>query len=356
MKCARLPGRLIRLAAGLSVGISALLLIGCQNDEIRSYTVPKQEVRMLAAIVPHGERTWYFKLSGPVQEVGEHKAEFRRFVESSQFSDSSDQPLTWTSIPEGWVREHESKLRYATFRLGASGHPLELTVIPLGKESGSLLDNVNRWRKQLGLAPAAEADLPKLVEETKVGDGIAKLVDFTGNPSAGGERTPPFAKGREIGGGMARPAGSNPFKFKKPEGWKEAPLAMMSVATFRVVDGERSAEITISPLAGQAGGLMANVSRWRSQIGLDNASDEQINKDVRNTTVAGMPAHYVELVGPESAGAKRQGILGVVLERGSTTWFIKMRGDSQLVAKEKPNFDAFIQSMKFDPATGASDG
>jgi hypothetical protein len=346
----------MQLAVGFGTGFAVILIVGCQQDEIRSYTVPKQELRMLAAVVPHGDRTWYFKLTGPVQEIGEHKEEFRRFVESSRFNDSPDQPLTWTSIPEGWQREHETKLRYATFRLGASGHSLELTVIPLDKESGTLLDNINRWRKQLGLPPATEADLAKLVEDTKVGDATAKLVDFTGTPSAGGERTPPFAKGREIGGGMARAAGSNPFKFQKPDGWKESSLAMMSVATFRVVDGERSAEITISPLAGQAGGLIANVSRWRSQIGLDNASDDQINKDVRNITVAGMPAHYVELVGPESAGTKRQSILGVVLERGTTTWFIKMKGDWQLVAKEKPNFDAFIQSMKFDPATGASDG
>jgi hypothetical protein len=356
MKRAGLPGKLMRLAGCPTVSITALLLVGCQNDEIRSYTVPKQEVRMVAAIVPRGDQTWYFKLTGPVQEVGEHKEEFRRFVESSRFSDSPDQPLTWTAVPEGWVRENEAKLRYATFRLGTSGHPMELTVIPLGKESGSLLDNINRWRKQLGLPPVAEADLSKLVEDTKVGDAIAKLVDFTGTPSAGGERTPPFAKGRETGAGMARAAGSNPFKFKKPDGWTEAPSGMMSVATFRVEDGIRSAEITISPLAGTAGGLMANVGRWRSQIGLDKASDEQLNKDTRNMTVAGMPAHYVELVGPESAGAKRQSILGVVLEHGSTTWFIKMRGDSQLVAKEKPNFDAFIQSMQFDPGTGASDG
>src|SRR5262249_34146214 len=138
-------------------GFAIILFSGCQSDEIQTYTVPRTEAaqreqRMLAAIVPHGDKTWYFKLVGSPDDVAAHQEEFRRFVESSRFSDSPDQPLTWEKIPEKWRRGVKSDLRYATFRLDPAQSKTELTVTPLGRDSGSVLDNINRWRGQLGLA------------------------------------------------------------------------------------------------------------------------------------------------------------------------------------------------------------
>src|SRR5262249_25943635 len=185
---------------------------------------PKHETRMLAAIIPHGEQTWYFKLMGPARQVGEYDQAFRKFVESSRFTGSPGQALTWSSIPEGWQREPGGKLRYATFHLGTKEHPLELTVTALGRESGSVLDNINRWRNQLGLPAITEAEMPKQVQETKAGDVVAKLVDMTGTSSAvsSGMRMPPFAAGR----GKVLPAApaimAAPFKYRKPEGWTES--------------------------------------------------------------------------------------------------------------------------------------
>src|SRR5439155_12390848 len=76
-------------------------LAGCQNDEIRKYRAPREQaiqapaktsaspVRLLAAIVPHGDRTWFFKLTGPEQATGEHQEEFTRFVQSVHFTDQA---------------------------------------------------------------------------------------------------------------------------------------------------------------------------------------------------------------------------------------------------------------------------
>src|SRR5205807_258180 len=67
----------------LSVGLVAL---GCQQDEITQYKVPKAEYvkheapkagkgteRMLAAMLPRTDRAWFLKFQGPDQDVAAHK-------------------------------------------------------------------------------------------------------------------------------------------------------------------------------------------------------------------------------------------------------------------------------------------
>src|SRR5260370_25508940 len=167
--------RLLRLSG--VCGITALLLGGCQQDEIRSYKTAKEEsvhlnlpnadrpaVRLLAAIFTHGDRTWFFKLLGPVSEVAEHKAEFDGFIRSVHFTDQAREPITWT-VPEGWRREPGSELRYATVRLGPKDSRLLVTVVALGAAAGSMLANVNRWRGHIGLPEVTEPQLSNLASE-----------------------------------------------------------------------------------------------------------------------------------------------------------------------------------------------
>ena len=54
----------------------------------------------------------------------------------------------------------------------------------------------------------------------------------------------------------------------------------MSVATWQVGDGTASAKITVTPLGGAAGGVPANVNRWRRQVGLGQAAEGDVNSMV----------------------------------------------------------------------------
>ena len=49
--------------------------------------------------------------------------------------------------------------------------------------------NINRWRNQIGLPPAAEADLPKQIQSLDVEGGQAMLVDMTGTDPRSGQKT-----------------------------------------------------------------------------------------------------------------------------------------------------------------------
>jgi hypothetical protein len=120
----------------------------------------------------------------------------------------------------------------------------------------------------------------------------------------------------------------------------------MRWAGFRVVEENQSAEVTIVPLAGSAGGMLANVKRWRGQANLEPISEEQLRKEIQSLEVDGKPAYYADLTGPEMDGA-RQRILAVGAEHGEQTWFFKMKGPADLVGKQKAAFEAFVRSVRF---------
>lgn len=181
--------RSTRLSLFLTVGIALAMLAGCRDDEeIRHYQVAKPDtsqntkadkVRLLGAIFPQPDRTWFFKMTGPIQEVQEHEAEFRQFIDSVRFNKDPEQPVKWT-VPEGWRHEPGKGFRYATFLIGPKEKAFELIVSPLEGQAGSILANVNRWRGQIGLKPIGEVALAKVTQPLKVEGGPATLVDMKG--------------------------------------------------------------------------------------------------------------------------------------------------------------------------------
>jgi hypothetical protein len=344
------------------LGLAATALAGCQNnDEIRRYQVPRVEaprIRMLGAMIPHEDRAWFFKILGPAQAVAEHKDRFEQFIRSVRFTGKGETPLTWT-VPDDWQEEPEAAKkpqlpgpeRYATFRLPSKEHDLELTVIPLKREgkAESVLDNVNRWRAQfVGLPEVAEDELGKVTTELKIGDVVATLVDMTGpGPRRAGMR-PPMAAG---GGPVTPPVdGLPPLDYKLPDGWQKVKPKAFSVVTFRAGDGDEAAEITVSSVGGD---VLLNVNRWRTmQLGLAAVSEEQLRKDLKEIDVGGGKAPYVELIGPEKNG-RRMAILGVMTTHAGTPWVVKMSGPADVVSSQKPAFETFVRSVKFDGGKGA---
>ena len=151
---------------------------------------------------------------------------------------------------------------------------------------------------------------------------------------------------------QASPAGGGPrLAYKTPQGWKQGQVGGMRKAAFRVDDGDRKVEITVIDLAASAGELLPNVNRWRQQIHLGEITQEELAKAIRPIQVAGGEGHYIELVGPEDAKS-RQAILGVVAIREGQAWFVKLWGDSELALREKPRFEEFVSSLKFEATAG----
>ncbi len=336
-----------RLALALLAGLA---LLGCNRDEeIRHYRAARVETpptRLLVAMIPAGDKVWFFKLTGPAPEVAEHQAEFEQLVRSAQFPDKGEPPVTWT-VPAGWQQKTSSeRLRYATFRVGKTG--LELIVTHLGREAGEVLPNVNRWRGQLGLGPITEGELAPLKHEFQANGHTVTLIDMAAKPDESAAPPPSLPPMM-----ASRPAAAGALGYDTPPGWEKIPATGMRVAAFKINDGSRSAEVTVIPLSGQAGGLRDNVNRWRQQIGLGPITDEQLRKEAKPIQSADASGFTVDLLGPESAGDKRQRTLGAILLHGGQSWFIKLQGPFDLVGKQQDAFEKFVRSIRFGAGEGA---
>jgi hypothetical protein len=341
------------------------LLGGCQKDDVESYDAPKSAAidlggrtrgpkqRVLAVLIPRGQQTWFFKLQAPDADVAVYKDEFDRLLQTIHFSDRTEAPIEWTT-PAGWRQEAGNQMRFATLRPESKEHPVELTVTNLPGDASNVLANVNRWRGQLSLPPVAEADLPKVTKEIKIDGSTATVVDFSGYATGSGKMAP-FAGHPPIGSfGQGQPETGRPnIYYTKPEAWVPLPADKSGIrfAGFQVTEGDRSAQITITPLSAQSGSLLDNVNRWRAQVGMAEIGEEQMRRDLREIELAGTRCPYVDLLGPESATPGRLRMLVAVATRGDRTWYFKIVGNPDLVSQQEPSFEAFLHSVRFDGGT-----
>ena len=148
---------------------------------------------------------------------------------------------------------------------------------------------------------------------------------------------------------MAAPPASesaqSPLTWTKPDGWTEVPPSEMRLASFKVAGANgKQADVSIVPLPGMAGTDDANVNRWRGQVGLSDASSDELQKSAETVEASGQPAQLYDIAGATGR------ILGVIQHRDGMAWFYKMTGDADLVEQQKPAFVEFLKSLKFQTA------
>jgi hypothetical protein len=138
-----------------------------------------------------------------------------------------------------------------------------------------------------------------------------------------------------------------PIRWQLPRGWEQLPAGEMRLGDFRVqgANGER-AEVMITPLAGRAGSDLANVNRWRGQVGLAPLAEDQLAANSETVQVGNEAAQLFEIAGISGDDEKTR-ILAVIFRRGQTSWFFKMIGPDALVQKEKSGFIAFLGTISF---------
>lgn len=134
----------------LFVGLAGVLM-GCDRQQITVYQVPKEPLTVAGggnAAAAGGDRHAHWKL------------------------------------PAGWEELSASGMRVGSFKVKGSGDQVaDVSVIPLPGVAGAELDNVNRWRGQLGLEPVSLEQLNGV--KVAVGDEEGALYDMSGsNPQS----------------------------------------------------------------------------------------------------------------------------------------------------------------------------
>jgi hypothetical protein len=295
-------------------------------------------------------------------------------------------------------------MRAASFRVaGKDGKQADVSVIPLPGLAGSDLDNVNRWRGQVGQPAVSEAELAKLAQPVEVAgqpaslyeqaganpgsgektrilaaitrrDGAAWFFKMTGDDDLVGQQKPAFieflksvtfpAAGTQAqlppshppidaGSMMAQPASapsSAQFKpnWEVPSGWKEVPGGQFLVAKFTLPGAADSpTAVNVSKSPGDGGGLLANVNRWRGQLGLAPAAEADLAKQVQSLDLPGGKATLADLTGKDARTGQPARLLAAVVTREGETWFYKLMGNEQVVQQEKDAFLKFVQGVKY---------
>lgn len=135
-----------------------------------------------------------------------------------------------------------------------------------------------------------------------------------------------------------------------PDGWEEQPPSSMRQASFVVREtGGEEADVSLVILGGEAGGPLENVNRWRGQLGQPAIDEAQLRQMAeRIPTSLGSDGMFVDIDGtPESGDAKKDGrILAAMVPAGGRVWFFKMRGNHDLVEKQKSAFKHWVGTVQ----------
>ena len=149
-----------------------------------------------------------------------------------------------------------------------------------------------------------------------------------------------------------RPSFRNLLTWTVPEGWSEA--ATPDPMGMRLLDlrfgPNQEGECYISLMPGPAGGLEANVNRWRTQMGQPPYTADEIAK-LSKKPFFNRDATFVAFDGDFKgfgAEAAKTGyrMLGLIHSAEQATIFVKLTGPKALVEQNAAAFDAFCQSIK----------
>jgi hypothetical protein len=264
-------------------------------------------------------------------------------------------------------------------------------------------DIVNLWRDQIHLGPIKEDDLVSHLDKVEIGPGQAELFDMvstdplidekfkkrilvamfaqgpttwffkmTGEDALVGEQKPVFLeflksitieprKSEAVSsphdfsatsGPSATPATEEGVKpqWEVPTGWKEQPPTQMLLAKF-LLNGNAGAkaEVTVSVFPGDTGGLLANVNRWRGQVGLQPVEQPELDK-LASLDVLGGKATLVDVSGVSPRSGQKVRLIGAIVPREGSTWFYKLLGDEDVAQEQKPAFLKFIQTVRYPNA------
>jgi len=329
--------------------LGALLCSSCKREEIRVYTVAKQP----PAADPSANSGANSGAEGP----------------------SRPRPAISYTLPPDWKDLGANEMSLANIHVKTEAGEASVNITPLGSMAGGESAIVNMWREQVGQPPLPDSEAAATLSPVDIGGESGQLFEITGQRAGeplkivtafvhrsdgswfykmqGPEIVVTGQKPAFIGflksvhiqdtGATAatapEPAQSTPqFHWKTPEGWQTLAPGQMQVAKFALpARGDAKAEVFVSIFPSDTGGVLANVNRWRRQVGLGEIDEAGLKSCV--SPLEGVPdAILVSLTN------ENRSLLGAIVPRNGQWWFYKLLGDTPAITPEHDNFVHFAQS------------
>ncbi|MCZ6672869.1 MAG: hypothetical protein O7C75_08015 [Verrucomicrobia bacterium] len=140
-----------------------------------------------------------------------------------------------------------------------------------------------------------------------------------------------------------------PFTWVVPDGWEAGKVSSMRLASYNVpLSNGEAGDFSLVQLGGGAGGVMPNINRWRGQIGLGPAVQEELAEYAHeHATPQGRQYLYITLINEENPD---NAILGAIFEETGYMLFAKMTASRAGVEEAQESFEAFCNSLHFKDA------
>jgi hypothetical protein len=331
---------------GLCIGsVLAVVLLqtGCRRDEIQVYTVPKEASEAVPAV-----------------------------ARGSSVPRARPQ-LSWT-LPKDWRETGPGQMSVAGFSIKGSGDDeAQVTITPLAKLAGRDAEIVNMWRETVGQEPLSREEAAKQFTPVEVAGEPGNLFEISGTPE-GSEpvrivtamvhrddaswfyklqgdaalveaQKPVFieflksVRFKEGPPDAETPPAAPKLSWSVPAQWKELPAGQMQVAKFAVPQRSgATGEVFVSVFPNDTGGLLANVNRWRNEIGLQRTEEGELGSLVSTLDPALPDIKLVDMTN------NNRRLIAAIVPRGGSFWFYKLRGDAAAVTPERDAFLAFVKS------------
>ena len=155
------------------------------------------------------------------------------------------------------------------------------------------------------------------------------------------------------------PTDKGGLKFAPATGWiAETPSSSSRTAQYKLPRAEGDSEdagLVVYYFSGGGGTPQANADRWIAEFAGPDGKPATNAAKITHKTVNNIPLTIVDVSGTyaSSMGMTQQGgkpkagvrLLGAIAEAGNGPWFIKLTGPERTVAKWKPSFDSFLDSI-----------
>lgn len=166
----------------------------------------QKKTRIVAVMAQFGGDMWFFKMMGDDELVAEQKAAFTKFTATFPLPGhdhpieetapaptappakvaapppAQTEPATTSSgrwkAPASWKEEAPGAMQEAKFTAANGKAVVTISIFP--GETGGLRANVDRWRRQIGLGPIGDEELPKVQSPLDLPGATATVVDMNG--------------------------------------------------------------------------------------------------------------------------------------------------------------------------------
>ena len=94
-------------------------------------------------------------------------------------SNSEKSEIKWV-LPQGWTTAPASPMRFASFAVENNGEKADISVVTFPGDGGTDVDNINRWRQQIGLPIVGAEILKPMIAPVHAHDIHLDSVDMSG--------------------------------------------------------------------------------------------------------------------------------------------------------------------------------